>query len=159
MGRSLEKYEVMDLSKIVGMDSLVSVGNREHGGDGGGGEVYSTVQSVRRYEPEALSSSLNVSDTQSLNDSISIPPFSITQILSPSMSQALRFPQPFRFPQVHRTLFPLCLKNLLSPRIEILQKISWSRLKCLLRMLQGRVSNRMGRHRAGPHHTAVPLLG
>jgi hypothetical protein len=77
MGRRLEKNEVMDLSKIVGMEFMVTVGDKKHGGDEGDGEAYSTVQSVKRFEAEALSSLLNVSepqclstsDTQSLNTS------------------------------------------------------------------------------------------
>jgi hypothetical protein len=77
MGRRLEKNETMDLSKIVGMEFMVMVGDKQHGGDG---EAYSTVQSVRRFEPEALSSSLNVSDTQSLN-------VSNTQLLNVSAAQ------------------------------------------------------------------------
>jgi hypothetical protein len=67
MGRRLEKNEPMDLSKIVGMEFWVTVGDKQHGGDG---EAYSTVQSVRRLEPEALSSLLNAS---TLNHSGLIP--------------------------------------------------------------------------------------
>jgi hypothetical protein len=85
MGRRLEKNEPMDLSKIVGMDFLVMVGDKKHGGDEGDGEVYSTVQSVRRIEPEALSSLLNVSTLNgSLAHSLSN---SDTQFLSSSTAQ------------------------------------------------------------------------
>jgi hypothetical protein len=76
MGRRLEKNEPMDLSKIIGMEFMVTVGDKNHGGDG---EAYSTVQSVRRYEPEALSSSLNNSP---LNSSILTP-----QLLNISAAQ------------------------------------------------------------------------
>ena len=80
VGRKPAKNEVMDPARIIGVELLVMVADKHHGGDG---EPYSMVQSVRR-ELEALSSSLNssllnssslspqllnVSDTQCLNDS------------------------------------------------------------------------------------------
>jgi hypothetical protein len=63
MGRKPEKSEPMDPAKIVGVEFLVNVGDKQLGGDG---ELYSVVTSARR-EPvahEALTSSLKGSFTQ-----------------------------------------------------------------------------------------------
>jgi hypothetical protein len=56
VGRKPEHNEPMDPARIVGVDFLVTVGDKSHGG---AGEVYSTVESVRRElerrsEPERL---------------------------------------------------------------------------------------------------------
>jgi hypothetical protein len=87
VGRKPEKNEPMDPAKIIGAELLVTVIDKELGGDG---EAYSTVESVRHEleTQEALSSFLNDS---SLNSSCLNPQYlndSITQSLNVSDTQA-----------------------------------------------------------------------
>jgi hypothetical protein len=58
MGRKPEKNEPMDPAKIIGAELLVTVEDKQLGGDG---EAYSIVKSARRkpVAHEALTSSLN----------------------------------------------------------------------------------------------------